>query len=496
VKLSFKYRFIISFVLLEVIFLSMIAIVNFSSINKTSKRFIDSAIFSQTVLSTELFMTPLAIYDVATIDDITKKMVILDDRVLSVVVYDAQDSVMSSYSTKYDSVLNVEKISKDIVVDDIKIGRVDIVMSFAETQNMIDDNLNNILMIIIIEVIVSIILSWIVGHKVANSLNSLSEYAEELADNLDRTIPKIDGAIELQILSSTMEGMRKNLLQDKFDLQRYQELVDDNIIISRTDLKGRIEYVSEAFCEISGYSKDELIGQNHNIVRHPDMPKKLYKDMWDNIQSDNSWSGEIKNLRKDGSDYWVKATISPWIDQDGQKIGYIGIRLDICDKKKVEKLAITDRLTQIYNRIKLDEVISAQLEVSSVNNRAFSLIIIDIDHFKSVNDTYGHQVGDIVLKETVDVINSSIRSEDIFGRWGGEEFLIIAPSTDKKTAIILANRIRKNIAKFEFTTVGRKTASFGVTSYQSGDSDESMIQRADEALYMAKESGRDRVESL
>ena len=113
---------------------------------------------------------------------------------------------------------------------------------------------------------------------------------------------------------------------------------DDYIIASKTDLTGKIIYVSEAFCKISGYTKEELIGKPHSIVRHPDMPELIYADLWDTISQGNTWTGEIKNLRKDGNFYWVDVVIAPDYDQNGEKIGYTAIRTDITAKKEVELL--------------------------------------------------------------------------------------------------------------------------------------------------------------
>lgn len=115
------------------------------------------------------------------------------------------------------------------------------------------------------------------------------------------------------------------------------QLIEDNIIMSATDLKGKITYVSNAFCKISSFTKEELIGKPHNIVRHPDMPKEAFKNMWNTIKKNEIWRGEVKNLKKDGSYYYVLATISPEYDKNGQKVGYSAIRQDITAKKQVEE---------------------------------------------------------------------------------------------------------------------------------------------------------------
>ena len=119
-------------------------------------------------------------------------------------------------------------------------------------------------------------------------------------------------------------------------LHMSEKLIDENIIMSSTDLKGVITSVSQAFCDISGYLKEELIGQPHSIVRHPDTPKEIFEDLWDTIQANKTWYGEVKNLKKDGNIYWVEATIEPLYDAIGQKVGYSAVRHDITYKKEAQ----------------------------------------------------------------------------------------------------------------------------------------------------------------
>jgi len=122
------------------------------------------------------------------------------------------------------------------------------------------------------------------------------------------------------------------------ELQESINLISQNIIYSKTDTRGVITYASEAFCEISGYTKKELLSKSHNIVRHYDMPKEAFKEMWEMIQSGNTWTGEVKNRKKDGSFYWVRAFVSPEFDHFGNIIGYVAIRHDITHKKALEEL--------------------------------------------------------------------------------------------------------------------------------------------------------------
>jgi diguanylate cyclase (GGDEF)-like protein len=162
----------------------------------------------------------------------------------------------------------------------------------------------------------------------------------------------------------------------------------------------------------------------------------------------------------------------------------------------LERLAITDELTGLYNRTKLDEFLQNELNRSQRFGHTFGMVVLDIDHFKNINDSYGHQVGDEILAGMAQMIKEHLRSTDKAVRWGGEEFIIIYLETSHDELIKLAEELRQKIEEHRFKTVGNVTASFGVTLYQKRDSVASIIRRADKALYMAKESGRNCVKFL
>lgn len=161
--------------------------------------------------------------------------------------------------------------------------------------------------------------------------------------------------------------------------------------------------------------------------------------------------------------------------------------------KELELLSTTDQLTKLHNRLHLDNVMGKEIYAARRYRHPLSFIIIDVDKFKSVNDTYGHQVGDSVLKDVAKIIKQNVRQSDIAGRWGGEEFVVICPNTDLNGGKILAEKLRKALEAHTFDTVGRKTASFGVSLFREEDDDKDFVGRADEALYVAKETGRNKV---
>jgi diguanylate cyclase (GGDEF)-like protein len=157
-------------------------------------------------------------------------------------------------------------------------------------------------------------------------------------------------------------------------------------------------------------------------------------------------------------------------------------------------VAGTDELTGLANRRTLSRILEREMARSDRHLAPLSVVIVDLDHFKAVNDTHGHAAGDLVLQRVADVLGESVRAGDVAGRWGGEEFLILAVDASADRAVALAERCRRGIRELSIPGVGRVTASFGVASHVVGDTFESLVARADDALYAAKANGRDRVE--
>jgi len=283
-------------------------------------------------------------------------------------------------------------------------------------------------------------------------------------------------------------------------LQDYIKIVNDNVSISVTDANGIITDVSNAFCRISGYTKEELIGQSHNIVRHPDVPKELYAAMWNKIQKGLIWSGEIKNKNKKGEDYWIDAIIQANYEND-VLIGYTSIRQDITNKKKVEYLSITDELTKLYNRRYFNTKIEEELNRAKREDYYISFMMLDIDYFKKYNDTYGHQAGDVALQKISDVLNKHTnRASDFAFRLGGEEFGIIFSLDDKVKSLKFANLIKNEIENLKIEHKSSNiseyvTASIGLVVKKGSlfSNSNALYKEADESLYKAKAQGRNSI---
>ena len=163
-------------------------------------------------------------------------------------------------------------------------------------------------------------------------------------------------------------------------------------------------------------------------------------------------------------------------------------------KKTIEEMSITDYLTKLYNRREIESVIETEITRADRYSTNFSIVFIDIDKFKNINDTFGHNVGDDVLVELSKILKLKSRKTDTVGRWGGEEFIIVCSETDIDGAFDFANNLRETIENHKFLTVKQITISCGISQYEKTDTLSSVIAKADGALYQAKETGRNKVE--
>ena len=294
----------------------------------------------------------------------------------------------------------------------------------------------------------------------------------------------------------------------KKDLDEKIKLIDKNVSYSSTDTDGIIIEVSDAFCKISGYTKEELIGQNHSIVRHPDMDKKIFTDLWRTIKKGDSWRGEIKNRKKNGLCFWADVVITPIMDNNNKAIKYTAIRHDISDQKKVEVLSITDQLTNLYNRRHFNDALPIEIRRAIRHGSQLSFLMFDIDYFKQYNDTYGHQAGDNVLSRLGELLQQKLsRAGDLIFRLGGEEFGMIFTSNSAQSSIDLAESIREAVMKlkiehekskiFEYMTISAGLVCIDFSKDENREIDEGKLYKlADEELYKSKFEGRNRVNML
>lgn len=263
-------------------------------------------------------------------------------------------------------------------------------------------------------------------------------------------------------------------------------------MLAVADLEGRLHKVNKKFEEILGYSSEELIGHKFLEFVH-EKDKEITLKAMAEVESNNYVSGFVNRYRcKDGTYKYIQ-----WNGERGPgKYVYASAKDFTENQLKVNNLnriAETDELTGVYNRHHLSKISRKLMLKADISNKKLSVAVIDLDHFKLVNDNYGHPVGDEILKLAAFIIKSNIRSSDIVVRVGGEEFLVIFKDTDEYQAIAAAEKIRLSFERFEFPETGKQTISIGVSESINNEGFDELYRRADSALLMAKQTGRNKV---
>jgi diguanylate cyclase (GGDEF)-like protein/PAS domain S-box-containing protein len=261
-----------------------------------------------------------------------------------------------------------------------------------------------------------------------------------------------------------------------------------------TDLKGVIIDWNSGSEKLYGYSKDEAIGQSVSILHVPDDSEHITAEVISAVEKSGKWSGEVKMLHKDGHIGWIESMCIPFFDEDEQMIGALGINRDITDRKKESErlsyLAHYDYLTNIPNRYLLLDRITHLIAQSERNKNTFALLYIDVDKFKTINDTKGHAFGDEVLKETALRLKQSIRNSDTVARIGGDEFVVllekISDGNDVSTMIeVLTKALNKTF--FIDDEELNVRCSIGAALYPvDGGTTDALLAAADKAMYKIK----------
>ena len=266
-----------------------------------------------------------------------------------------------------------------------------------------------------------------------------------------------------------------------------------------TDSKARIEYVNSYFTQLTGYSFEEALGRNPRILQSGQTPSEVYSELWSQLLQGGSWKGEFINLKKNGDIYVEIASIFPIKDKMGQ-LHYAAFKIDGTEQKKIQDLVNLDPLTSLFNRFYLDQRLQTDLDTCFEDNNPLSLIFLDLDRFKKVNDLRGHPTGDQVLRSVARLLRANIRSQDGWiARYGGDEFVICLPAIDADTAHRIAERLRLVLAGEALDCEGtdvRISCSIGVHTVTRGSEEntpEDLMKAADYKMYLAKERGRNLV---
>ncbi|MFY9089467.1 diguanylate cyclase [Arcobacter aquimarinus] len=332
---------------------------------------------------------------------------------------------------------------------------------------------------------------------------SLKEFSEL---NILSVLEKPFDFDKLKILIEKLDENKRNFhYKEKIrELKLFIKPFKEFSFYSETDLEGKIVDISDSFCHLVGFKKEELIGKKHSIFKHPMEDNTKYKEIWKNLLNGNSWVGELKCLDKLGNDIWYKTIIFPKRNENQEIIGYAAKRQDITEKKYVELLSITNDLTGLYNKRFFKQTLENERNRVRRDKKNLVFIMIDVDNFKKYNDLYGHLKGDQVLKQIAEILKiNSRRTNDFAFRLGGEEFAIITsitPTLSLSKIIRYTEKIRKEVLNKRIEhlrneNIGFVTVSLGVFNYklEMNYSCDEIYRFADIALYEAKNSGRNKV---
>ena len=283
------------------------------------------------------------------------------------------------------------------------------------------------------------------------------------------------------------------------NLQKLSRAVEQSpTMVLITDAAGAIEYVNEEFTEVTGYTLEEVRGRTPSILNAGETAPDFYQDMWRTIQSGEDWHGEMRNRTKSGQPYWTTLSISPILDESNVITHYIGVSEDISKQKdtqaQIEQLAFYDPLTLLGNRRLFREQLESEIKKLKRNNTSLALFYLDLDNFKQVNDTLGHDVGDRLLQSIADRLRTTLRNSDMIARLGGDEFIALLPEiSGPKEAGVVAEKLLKALS--HPTMLGssevKVTVSLGITmAPQDGEDWPVLMKNADLAMYRAKRLGR------
>ena len=287
------------------------------------------------------------------------------------------------------------------------------------------------------------------------------------------------------------------------DLKKFSLAVEhSSSMVVVTDTSGVIEYCNPAFCAVTGYGKDEVVGKKTSLLRSGYTPQETYENLWRRIGSGQPWHGEFIDRKKNGEAYWCLEYIAPIKDEAGAIIHYVAVSHDISELKNsqetIRRLAFYDPLTALPNRTLFNERIGQTLSHAKRNNTLFALMYVDLDRFKNINDTLGHFVGDKLLILVGQRLRKHLREEDVVARLGGDEFAIVLNDIHQVEAVAAIAENLSRAMNQPFKVDGFElfsTASIGISVYPTDHCEIDQLTRmADTALYSAKDKGRNKFE--
>ncbi|WP_432460356.1 diguanylate cyclase domain-containing protein [Agarivorans sp. QJM3NY_25] len=372
------------------------------------------------------------------------------------------------------------------------LGRIELDVNWSDKRQTVISDINKVRNMVIGLVLLSQLIALLSQYKIIyRPLKKLSLATQKVVEGDFR--PALPSLTEDEIgdLSKAFKTMVEELAFRK-------NALDEHAIISAVDRSGRITYVNTKFLQISGYSEEELLGKTHRVIKSKVHSPEFYKSMWSTITQGKVWQGEICNLTKNGEHYWVSSTIVPFLNEHGVPQRYISLRTDITEQKSAEErlrhMANHDALTGLATRRLCREKLSTAIAMAHRHKKCAAVLFIDLDGFKTINDSYGHDAGDAVLMNVGKRLCATVREMDTVARIGGDEFMVVLSDiSDPDDIKLIAQKLINNLkAPFHFNEQPLQIgASIGIALYPDHAQDaERLINRADEAMYTVKSNGK------
>ncbi len=308
-------------------------------------------------------------------------------------------------------------------------------------------------------------------------------------DEVSSLARDIDGLLDtLQKKDRSLEEQNARLERSLAKIQEYKRALDESNIVSKSDLNGKITYVNDRFCEVSGFTREEVLGKPHSIIRHGDMPKAVFEELWDRLGHKRLWRGIVKNRKKDGGYYWIDSVIMPLLDERGEVEEYIAIRHDVTElieqRQKLEKAVVTDSLTGLGNRTKLLGDIAKE--------QTPSMALLNLDNFREINDFYGHDTGDRIIRKFGNYLQDFFaqNSCEVY-HLNGDEFALLNRSMAKDDFIKAVQKIIETMKNEALTLNGNALHLHTTASFSFESNKTELFTTADMAMKLAKKDRKD-----
>jgi len=355
--------------------------------------------------------------------------------------------------------------------------------TYADTINELAEKSENklwsLLMLFLIIVFIALYIFIAFYESITGNLKKLQTASEMIADGKTKIKLEVDKTDEIGDALLAFNTMSEKLSENIAFLDGYKTAIDTSSIVSKTDTKGIITYVNAMFCNVSGYTEEELIGRSHNIIRHEDTDPKVFKNMWETIESKKIWKGTLKNKHKDGTAYIVNATILPILDSDNNILEYVGVRHDITEleesKEEIKKQR-TDLLTGLANRNQL--LVDLKVAVKPI------VLYINIDDFSGFNEFYGSTIGDLVLINLADILKKfqAVESYKLY-KLQSDKFILLFQEDQLSNSNLhqyfseLFENIERNISNINLENQNRININVtgGVATYYAHDNYQNLL---------------------